>query len=231
MNFSMILLILTHLIAFALGGVFMFMFKASKNPPHTAPSSNYNSQNIVNGTNPSCDDKKDAGYGNYRPESKLRQGDKKNIQSCTLERKPSRKELQRQQRKEERAKRRQEEVARKVALEEQERKQSFNPRMTKPENVVYTNMAVSEGHLVPHTVGQTYYYHSWEYDGRYFFEFYCDQSKMTKAINNRSVLLEPFCQKEANSASVDEAKSVEIIEYGEIDKEFNIISKSVIRFK
>lgn len=228
----MILLILTHLIAFGLGVVLMFFLKNYKKGTSYTTRSSYNdNQNIVNKTNPSHDIKNIAEQLNPRPELKQLQETKESFQSDTLERKPSKKELQRQQRKEERKRKRQEEVDRQTTLEELRRKQSFNPRTTKPENVVYTNMAVSDGHLVPCTIGQNYYYHSWEYEGRYFFEFFCEQSKAAKAINNRSVILDPFCQKDSKSVPVDEAKSMENIEFGEVDKELNVISKLIIRFK
>lgn len=228
----MILLIITHLIALVLGGLLMFFFKNNKKgTSHTTRSSYNDNQNKVDKTNPSHDIQNMAEHLNSRQELKQLQETKKPFQSDTLERKPSKKELQRQQRKEEREKKRQEEADRQTALEELRRKQSFNPRTTKPEIVVYTNLAVSDGHLVPCTVGQNYYYHSWEYEGRYFFEFFCEQSKAAKAINNRSVILDPFCQKDSKSVPVDEAKLMEIIEFGEVDKELNIISKSIIRFK
>ena len=227
-----IILILTHLVAFVWGGVLMFIFKNyKKGASHTARRSNYNNQNIVYGTTPSHNVQKGSEFVNSRDESNQLKEDKKNVQSGALERKPSKKELQRQQRKEERARKNQEEADRQAALAELRRKQLFNPRTTKPENVVYTNLAISDGHLVLCTVGQTYYYHTWEYEGRYFFEFFCEQSKVAKAVNNRSVILDPFCQKDSNSVPVDEAKSMENIEFGEVDKEFNIISKSIIRFK
>ena len=227
MNVPLIILILTHFLAFILGIVFILFLRYLKAKKNGANIENHNGKIATRGHGVP----QNTEQVNSRAESHSLKEDIKPRKSTTPERKPSKKELQRQQKKEEHARKRQEEAAHQTALEELRRKQSFNPRTTKPENVVYTNLAVSDGHLVPCTVGQTYYYHTWEYEGRYFFEFFCEQSKAAKAINNRSVILDPFCQKDSKSVPVDEAKLMDIIEFGEVDKELNIISNSIIRFK
>ena len=107
----------------------------------------------------------------------------------------------------------------------------FNPKITKPSNVTFTTLAVSEGRLVPNTVGQTAYYRSWEYEGRFFFEFFCDKSKTEKAINNHYVIIDPFCQRSVNSKPIDTAKRMTNMEYGEIDSNYTVISKSIILFE
>lgn len=228
MSIPMIFLILTHFLAFILGIFFIiflrYYIKAKKNKVNM---SSHNDHKAPRGH----DVPQNTEHVNSIAESNLLKEDMKSVKSETPERKQSKKELHRQERKEERTRKKQEEIDRKTALAEQRRKQLFNPKTTKPENVVYNNLAVSDGHLVPCTVGQNYYYHSWEYEGRYFFEFFCEQSKAAKAINNRSVILDPFCQKDSKSVPVDEAKLMEIIEFGEVDKELNIISKSIVRFK
>ena len=113
---------------------------------------------------------------------------------------------------------------------ERERK-AFNPKRSKPENVTYQGLAVSEGRLVPCALGQTSYYHYWEYEGRRFYEFYCEPFKFAKAVNNRSVILDPFCQKDSDSVCEDLSKSIKIIEFGELDKNLSIISKSIISYR
>ena len=107
----------------------------------------------------------------------------------------------------------------------------INPKITKPSNVTFTTLAVSEGRLVPNTVGQTAYYRSWEYEGRFFFEFFCDKSKTEKAINNHYVIIDPFCQRSVNSKPIDTAKRMTNMEYGEIDSNYTVISKSIILFE
>lgn len=210
-----------------LGIVLMFIFMNYKKNKANEAKTKYNTPKATRGQ----DVPQDTEHVNSITGLNRLKENQATVQSDASKRKPSKKEIQRQQRKEERARKSREEFDRKAALEEQRKKQSFNPRKTKPEKIVYTNLAVSDGRLVICAVGQTYYYHSWEYEGRCFFEFFCEQSKAAKAFNNHSVILDPFCQKDSYSISVDEAKAMEIIEFGELDKELNIISKSIIRFK
>lgn len=146
------------------------------------------------------------------------------------EKKLSKREQQKLQRKEERAQKREEKVRREEELAEEKRRKSFNPKVSRPEIVTYCELAVSDGHLVSCAVGQTAYFRSWEYDGKYYFEFYCEPSKVLKAFNNRSVIIDPFCQKDNDSVPVDEAKTLTTLEFGEIDANFNIIRKSTVRF-
>lgn len=142
----------------------------------------------------------------------------------------SKREQQKLQRKEERAQKREEKMRCEEELAEEERHKNFNPKVSRPEIVTYCDLAVSDGHLVSCAVGQTTYFRSWEYDGKYYFEFYCEPSKVLKAFNNRSVIIDPFCQKDNDSVPVDEAKTLTTIEFGEIDANFNIIRKSTVRF-
>ena len=146
------------------------------------------------------------------------------------EKKLSKKEQQKLLRKEERAQKREEKARREEELAEERRRKSFNPKVSIPENAVFSDLAVSDGHLVPCAVGQTAYYRTWEYDGKRYFEFYCEPSKAPKAFNNRSVIIDPFCLKDNDSVPVDEAKTFTTLEFGEIDANLNIISKSLVRF-
>lgn len=141
------------------------------------------------------------------------------------------KQLHNLQRKENKERKRQEEIERKAALAEAKRKAAFDPFVSKPENVTYTDLAVVDGKLVPWSMGKTSYYHYWEYEGRYFFEFFCEQTKAAKAINNRSAIIDPFCQKDSSSVAVDKANSMIIDKFGELDSELNVISKSIIIYQ
>lgn len=129
----------------------------------------------------------------------------------------------REQRREERKKQREQQAAK-------ERIRNFNPKTTKPENAVYTDLTVSEGELAPWSVGWPQYYRSWEYEGRFFFEFSSEQAE-AKAINNHSVIIDPFCQKSTDSVSFEEANQVVTKEYGEIDSNYTVVSKSIIILK
>ena len=146
------------------------------------------------------------------------------------EKKLSKKQQQKLLRKEERAQKREEKVRREEELAEEKRRKTFNPKVSIPENAIFSELAVSDGHLVSCAVGQTAYYRSWEYDGKRYFEFYCEPSKAPKAFNNRSVIIDPFCLKDNDSIPVDEAKTFTTLEYGEIDANLNILSKSLVRF-
>ena len=146
------------------------------------------------------------------------------------EKKLSKKEQQKLLRKEERTQKREEKTRREEELAEEKRRKSFNPKVSRPENAIFSYLAVYDGHLVSCAVGQTAYYRFWEYDGKRYFEFYCEPSKAPKAFNNRSVIIDPFCQKDNDSVPVDEAKAFTTLEFGEIDANLNIISKSLVRF-
>lgn len=141
----------------------------------------------------------------------------------------SKKEQRKIERKEERA-RKQEEIPQKREAEVEARR-SFNPKTTKPSDVTYKELAVSEGRLVTCSIGQTPYYRSWEYEGRFFYEFFFGKTKAAKAVNNHSVIIDPFCQKASASVSIEEAKRMTIIEFGEIDSNNSVISKSIILFE
>lgn len=147
------------------------------------------------------------------------------------QKKLSAKQLRNLQRKEDNARKRQEELERKAALAEAKRKATFDPCILKPENVKYTDLSVVDGKLVPWSLGKTSYYHYWEYDGRYFFEFSCEKSKVAKAINNRSAVIDPFCQKDSSSVAVDAANDIITDKFGELDSELNVISKSTIIYQ
>lgn len=114
---------------------------------------------------------------------------------------------------------------------EARRRRNFNPKTSKPSNVIYKELAVSEGRLVACSIGQTPYYRSWKYEGRFFYEFFCDKTKAAKAVNNHSVIIDPFCQKSSDSVSIEEYKRMTTVEFGEIDSYNSIISKSIILFE
>lgn len=149
----------------------------------------------------------------------------------STEKKLSPKQQLRQQIKEKKALRKAEEAKRREQLAEEARKRNFNPKRSIPSGVKFSDLAVSGGHLVPCAIGQTPYYRCWEYEGTLYFEFYCDASKTPKALNNRSVILDPFCQKDNDSVSVDSAKTLTTLEYGVMDSNCNIISKSLVKFE
>lgn len=100
----------------------------------------------------------------------------------------------------------------------------------KPENSIFTNLGVSEGKLVIVTGNQPYYYREWGFNGEKYYEFYCDEARVRKAIFNRSAVIDPYCDKHPDSSSPDESTKIETTEYGRLDRDFNIIQKAIIKY-
>ena len=101
----------------------------------------------------------------------------------------------------------------------------------RPSNAEYKYMKVSEGKLEISDNTQTSYYRLWECNDKVYFEFFCDESKMAKAINNGGVLIEPFCIKTSDSVNPDIATRVESVSPGVLDIINNtIIEKTTIKY-
>lgn len=106
-----------------------------------------------------------------------------------------------------------------------------NVESNRPLNAEYKYMKVSEGKFEISDNNQTSYYRCWEYNGKVYYEFYCEESKMAKAINNGSVLIEPFCLKTRDSINPDTATKVISISPGVLDFVNNrIIEKTTIKY-
>lgn len=99
-----------------------------------------------------------------------------------------------------------------------------------PKDVVYTFLKISDEHLVEAMVNQQSYYRKWEFKGKYYYDFFCDPTKIGKAINNKSVIVEPFCDKDTSSVPYDEAVSIETVSFGEIGSDNSIIKKAIIKY-
>lgn len=101
---------------------------------------------------------------------------------------------------------------------------------TKPEDASYIYMNVSNRKLIVSDVSSSYY-RAWKHKDVLYYEFYCEESKMAKAINNRSVLIDPFCMKDVSSAEADEAKSIVTLNPGRLELEsYEIIDKTTIKY-
>lgn len=110
----------------------------------------------------------------------------------------------------------------------QEKKVS--PIIQRPEDGSYFYLKVADGKLVLSEFIS--YYRAWESNNNFYYEFHCDKSKMAKVINNRSVLLEPFCRKESSSEDADNATSIVPIKPGTLDKNnYAITEKTIIKFE
>ena len=107
--------------------------------------------------------------------------------------------------------------------------QEKKPGFVRPENVEYTSLTVMDGKLVVASSSQVSYYRAWEIEGDIFFEFYSDRT--AKAINNRSVIIEPFCDKDPESVPADKATSIETSLCGFLNKDYSINTKTTIKYK
>lgn len=74
------------------------------------------------------------------------------------------------------------------------------------------------------------YYRTWTANGKKYFEF-VNNDRTKKAINNRSILIEPFCIKMEKSISPDEADMIETIEPGILSDDYTVIEKAKIIYK
>jgi hypothetical protein len=98
----------------------------------------------------------------------------------------------------------------------------------RPEDVEYIALTVTDGNLTIASTSQVSYYRAWEIDGDMFYEFYSD--KTAKAINNRSVIIEPFCEKDPASIPADKASHIETTLFGLLNKDYSVKTKTIIKF-
>lgn len=101
-------------------------------------------------------------------------------------------------------------------------------KLVRPEDVEYIFLTVTDGKLAIASTSQVSYYKAWEIDNDIFYEFYSD--KTAKAINNRSVIIEPFCEKDPASIPADQASNIETTLYGFLNKDYSVKSKTIIKF-
>ena len=105
-----------------------------------------------------------------------------------------------------------------------------NLEVAKPVDVVYTFLRVSEGKLEPTSQFQTSYYRSWQFQGKILYEFYCEPQYMKKVINNHSSIVDPCCMKSHESVSPEEANRIETVEFGVLDSNYSIITRTIIKY-
>lgn len=106
---------------------------------------------------------------------------------------------------------------------------SFNPRKVKPSDVKIVELSISNDKLIPCTLGKTVYYHCWEYENRMYYDFNEKTSILEKIINNHSSIIDPFCIREVESSTWEDAKTIKGIAYGIVDENYNIIEKLIIK--
>ena len=97
-----------------------------------------------------------------------------------------------------------------------------------PQNVEYEYLTVVDGNLTKASIAQASYYRTWRVNGKLYFEFYSD--KIAKAINNRSVIIEPFCDKDPDSVPADKASGIETCKVGTLNEDYSLNTRTTIKF-
>lgn len=106
------------------------------------------------------------------------------------------------------------------------KKTNSNPLVGK---VNYIELAVINGCLVKEDSEQTYY-RAWRENGQLLFEF-VNNDRTRKAINNRTIIVEPFCIKLENSKSPDLSEEIETKTPGILNDDYTLRKKAEIIYK
>lgn len=94
----------------------------------------------------------------------------------------------------------------------------------------YNDLTVLNGNLVKAEYEHTIYYHSWRSDGKLLYEF-VNNERTRKAINNRTIIIEPFCIKQESSKSPDVSEEIETMVPGILNEDYTIAKKAEIIYK
>lgn len=93
----------------------------------------------------------------------------------------------------------------------------------------YINLTIRESRLVEVEAYEQTYYRTWLEDGKYYFEF-VESERIQKVINNRFTIIEPFCDNSSDSNLPDESTQICVIQPGELNSEYNVIKKVIIKY-
>lgn len=103
------------------------------------------------------------------------------------------------------------------------------PKIHKEPVRIYQYLTVYNRKLEIADEYQTLYYRMWHEDGKIFFDF--DNNERTPmAINNRSFIIEPFCDIDESSRTPDESKRIETKEPGLLNMDLSLNKKAVIKY-
>lgn len=94
----------------------------------------------------------------------------------------------------------------------------------------FTYLTVLNGNLVEAEPDQTIYYRSWKEKGQLMFEF-VNNERTRKAINNRTIIIEPFCIKQEMSKTPDLSEKIETKFPGVLNEDFTLLKKAEIIYK
>ena len=91
------------------------------------------------------------------------------------------------------------------------------------------NLTVLEGPLVEAGPEHAVYYKAWREGSRLLFEF-VNNDRTKKAINNRTSIIEPFCEKVETSKSPDDSERIKTCEPGVLNEDYSIRVKAKIEY-
>lgn len=95
---------------------------------------------------------------------------------------------------------------------------------------VNVELTVKNGNLVKVESNDTVYYCSWKRKGKLYFKF-VNNDRTRKAINNRTVIIDPFCIKQEGSKSPDLSEEIETVVPGQLNDDYTILKKAEIIYK
>lgn len=87
----------------------------------------------------------------------------------------------------------------------------------------------SGGRLKKAEIGDIIYYKAWEEKGKLYFVF-VNSERTPKAINNRTTIIEPFCDNVGSIKSPDNADAIEIVKEGVLTDDFQVLEKVKIKY-
>lgn len=107
-------------------------------------------------------------------------------------------------------------------------KEEKNTTIDKSRDYIWLKV-IDGGKLTISQSPDTAIYRAWENEGELFFEFSC--LRTGKAINNRTSVIEPFCDIEDSTIDPDSAKEVIVKKFGKLAKDLSLIRKIIIQYK
>lgn len=107
-------------------------------------------------------------------------------------------------------------------------KEEKNTTIDKSRDYIWLKV-IDGGKLTISQSSDTAIYRAWENEDALFFEFSC--LRTGKAINNRTSVIEPFCDIEDSTIDPDSAKEVIVKKFGKLAKDLSLIQKIIIQYK
>lgn len=92
------------------------------------------------------------------------------------------------------------------------------------------NLTVQDGKLIEANTEQAIYYKMWNEGNKNFFVF-VNNERTKKAINNRTIIIEPFCDEVNSSKDPDKSNFVDVCKPGVITNNFTVVEKIKIQYR